>query len=202
MEDVGAVKNAIDPQQKLISDLNFVNANFASSPVYMRRGGRPVIFFFGIETLATPINWDTVRASVLGNPLFIFRNAGAFTKPQTNGGFAWLATQTTVTPGYMSLGYLDDFYSTALSHPSMRTFGSAFKGFDDSLAAWGNNRTIKQFCGQTWLSSMAEAGKHYSSSNQLENLQIVTWNDYEEVRRWKPESTTAFRSQPRYREDR
>jgi hypothetical protein len=160
--------------------LSFVNSTFASSPAYMRRGGRPVIFFFGIETLPTPIDWDAVRAAVLGNPLFIFRNSGAFTKPQTNGGFAWMATQTTVTAGYMSLGYLDDFYSAALSHPSMQTFGSGFKGFDDSLAAWGNNRMIKQFCGQTWLASMAQAGKHYSSSNQLDNLQLVTWNDYEE----------------------
>lgn len=176
-EDVGAIKNAIDPQQKLISDLNYVNANFASSPAYMRRGGRPVIFFFGIETLPTPINWDTVRASVLGNPLFIFRNSGAFTKPQTNGGFAWLQTQTTVTEGYMSLGYLDNFYETALKFPAAETFGSGFKGFDDSLAAWGQNRKIRQYCGQTWLASLAEAGKYYSSSDQLENLQLVTWND-------------------------
>ncbi|MCI0352398.1 MAG: hypothetical protein L0Z53_23520 [Acidobacteriales bacterium] len=180
MEDVGAIRNATNPQQKLIDDLNFVNTTFAASAAYMRRGGRPVIFFFGIETLATPINWDTVRASVQGNPLFIFRNAGAFTKPQTNGGFAWLAPQTTVTEGYMSLGYLDDFYNTAAQFSAMRTFGSAFKGFDDSLAAWGQNRMIRQFCGQTWLSSMAEAGRHYSSGNQLENLQLVTWNDYEE----------------------
>jgi hypothetical protein len=180
MEDVGAIKNATDPQQKLIDDLNFVNTTFAPSPAYMRRGGRPVIFFFGIETLPTPINWDTVRAGVQGNPLFIFRNSGAFTKPQTNGGFAWLANQTIVTPNYMSLGYLDDFYTQALSHPTMQTFGSGFKGFDDSLASWGSNRMIKQFCGQTWLSSLAEAGKFYSASNQLDHLQIVTWNDYEE----------------------
>jgi PKD repeat protein len=180
MEDVGAVKNATDPQQKLIDDLNYVNATFASSPVYMRRGGRPVIFFFGLETLAIPINWDAVRASIAGNPLFIFRNSGAFTKPQTNGGFAWLANQTTVTPGYMSLPYLDNFYSTALKYPALQTFGSGFKGFDDSLALWGKNRKILQYCGQTWLASMAEAGKYYSSSNQLENLQLVTWNDYEE----------------------
>ena len=179
-EDVGAVKNAADPQQKLIDDLNFVNTTFAPSPAYMRRGGRPVIFFFGIETLSTPVDWNTVRASVQGNPLFIFRNSGGFTSSQSNGGFAWLATQTTVTPNYMSLPYLDNFYSAALSHPSMHAFGSGFKGFDDSLAAWGNNRMIKQFCGQTWLSSLAEAGKQYSSSNQLDNLQLVTWNDYEE----------------------
>ncbi|MCI0352397.1 MAG: PKD domain-containing protein [Acidobacteriales bacterium] len=180
VEDVGAIKYASDPQQKLIDDLNYVNTTYAPSPAYMRRGGRPVIFFFGIETLATLINWDSVRASVLGNPLFIFRNSGGFTKPQTNGGFAWLQTQTALTGGYMSLEYLSNFYSTALRFPALETFGSGFKGFDDSLSAWGKNRKILQYCGQTWLASMAEAGEYYSSSNQLENLQLVTWNDYEE----------------------
>src|SRR5262245_18495465 len=90
MEDVGAVKSTLDPQQKLIDDLNYANSTYASSPAYMRRNGRPVIFFFGLETFPTPINWDAVRAAVAGNPLFIFRNSGSFTKPQTGGGFAWL----------------------------------------------------------------------------------------------------------------
>jgi hypothetical protein len=179
-EDVGSLRTAANPQQKLIADLNHVNSVYASSPAYMRRGGRPVIFFFGLETLATPINWDVVRAGVLGNPLFIFRNSGAFTKPQTNGGFGWMAPQTTVTPNYMSLDYLDNFYTVALAHPTQKTFGSGYKGFDDSLADWGKKRKINHFCGQTWLASMARAGKFYSSGKQLENLQIVTWNDYEE----------------------
>ena len=180
MEDVGAVKFAANPQQKLIDDLNYVNTTYAPSAAYMRRGGRPVIFFFGLETLSTPINWDVVRASVQGNPLFVFRNSGAFTAPQTDGGYAWLVPQTTVTANYMSLGYLDNFYSTALNHLQHRTFGSAFKGFDDSLAAWGHGRKILQFCGQTWLASMARAGRFYNTGRQLENLQLVTWNDYEE----------------------
>jgi hypothetical protein len=35
-------------------------------------------------------------------------------------------------------------------------------------------------CGQTWLKNFAEIAKFYSASNQLDGLQIVTWNDYEE----------------------
>jgi hypothetical protein len=177
-EDGGAIKNATDKTQKLIDDLNYVYSTFESSPAYMRRDGRPVILFFGVE--AYSIDWDRVRAEVLGNPMFIFRNSGGFTKPHTNGGYGWLAPQSPPGPNYMSLGYLDNFYSTALKYSSLESFGSAFKGFDDSLASWGSNRKILQFCGQTWLSSMAEAGKYYDSSKQLESLQIVTWNDYEE----------------------
>jgi hypothetical protein len=39
---------------------------------------------------------------------------------------------------------------------------------------------MSQQCGQTWLKTLAEAGKYYSSSNQMYGIQLVTWNDYEE----------------------
>jgi hypothetical protein len=35
-------------------------------------------------------------------------------------------------------------------------------------------------CGQTWLKTFAEIQGLYSATNQLDALQIVTWNDYEE----------------------
>src|SRR5206468_12463798 len=80
----------------------------------------------------------------------------------------------------MGLGYLDNFYSTGNDHPSLESFGSSYKGFNDSIASWGSNRLLNQQCGQTWLKTMAEAGKYFSTSNQLDSLQLVTWNDYEE----------------------
>src|SRR5262249_6069500 len=60
------------------------------------------------------------------------------------------------------------------------SIGSSYKGFDDSIALWGSHRLTAQQCGQTWLNSMAEAGKYYSSANQMLGIQLVTWNDYEE----------------------
>jgi hypothetical protein len=80
----------------------------------------------------------------------------------------------------MGLSYLDAFYRVALSKSSEVAIGSAYKGFNDSLASWGQHLNINQQCGQTWLASFAEAGNYYSPDTQLENLQVVTWNDYEE----------------------
>jgi hypothetical protein len=82
----------------------------------------------------------------------------------------------------MGLSYLDNFYSKGLTYPAMLTVGSGYAGFNDSLAAWHPNppRILYQQCGQVWLATMAEAGKYFSSSSQLDALQIVTWNDYEE----------------------
>ena len=180
-EDAGALKGAADPTQKAIDDLTYAWSTFMQSPVYMRRNLRPVVFFFGFE--GSGVDMAKLKASVPGNPLFVMRNNGGFTATASDGSFAWLATKTSAYDGYMSLGYLDSFYGTALNNSSKLAFGSGFKGFDDTIAAWTplpTGRHIPQLCGQTWLHSMAEAGLYYSSSKQLENLQIVTWNDYEE----------------------
>jgi hypothetical protein len=181
MEDVGSLKACAatagcNVTQQLISDLAYIYTQFESSPDYMRVNGRPVIAFFGVDVYT--IDWPLVRSSVQGNPLFIFRNNGAFTHPETNGGFSWVGLSS--TPTNMGLGYLDSYYKTALTYPAEYTFGSGYKGFNDTLASWGSNRILDQQCGQTWLATLAEAGKYYSAANQLDAIQLVTWNDYEE----------------------
>jgi PKD repeat protein len=150
--------------------------NYFSSPRYLRWNGRPVVTFFLNTSLA--IDWATVRASAAGNPLFIFRNSGGFTDTDSDGSFAWVGISSTATD--MGLSYVDGFYKAALSHASELGIGSGYKGFNDTLASWGKDRIVDQQCGQTWLATWAEAGKYYSSANQLGNLQIATWNDYEE----------------------
>lgn len=161
-----------DVTQALIDDLNYANTTYWNSPAYQHYNGRPVVYFFGHE--AYPIDWNRVRTSVAGNPMFIFRNAGGFTRAQSSGAFSWIEPTTS------GFSYLDNYYSTARSLPSDFSVGSAYKGFDDSLAVWGSHRLTAQQCGQTWLNSMAEAGKYYSAANQMLGIQMVTWNDYEE----------------------
>ncbi|HUQ50220.1 MAG TPA: PKD domain-containing protein [Terriglobales bacterium] len=183
MEDGGALKKCstivgCDVTQRMIDDLGYAYNTFEQSPAYMRVDGRPVVFFFGVE--AYVIDWDRVRANVPGNPLFVQRNAGAFTKPQMNGGYGWIAPETVSLADPIGLGYIDYFYSKALEASSMMKYGSAYPGFDDRLAAWTQNRQIVQNCGQTWLATMERASKYYSAGNQLPFFQLVTWNDYEE----------------------
>jgi PKD repeat protein len=143
-----------------------------NSPAYLHWNGRPVLYFFGHESLT--IDWNRVRAGVAGNPVFIFRNSGGFTRPQSDGGYSWVEPTVTGTT------YLDGFYTTAQSLINEYVTGSGYKGFDDSIAAWTQHRLMPQQCGQAWLSSIGEAGNYYSASNQLLGIQIVTWNDYEE----------------------
>ena len=183
MYDQGALNGCAatagcDITQAMISDLNYANTTYWSSPAYLKFGGRPVVYFFVESTEA--IDWTRVRNGVASNPVFVFRNSGGFTHAQSGGGFSWVAPETVSATDPMALKYLDNYYKTALGHRTMFSSGSAFKGFNDSLAAWGSNRIINQQCGQTWLKSMAENGKYYSATSQMLGIQIVTWNDYEE----------------------
>jgi len=182
MEDVGALNTCANTtgcnlNSQVISDLTYINNTYAPSPSYMRISGRPVIFFFGLEKYT--LDWNVIRAGVPGNPLFIFRNAGAFTKTQSDGGFGWVSVNKADTSD-IGISYLDYFYSTALKYPLQQTYGTAYKGFNDVLALWTANRIMNQNCGQTWLSTFAEISKYHSVNNELPYLQVATWNDYEE----------------------
>jgi|tagenome__1003787_1003787.scaffolds.fasta_scaffold20971193_4 Bacterial Ig domain len=181
MEDVGALKpcgatSGCDVTGRMIKDLVYAYNTFEESPAYMRVGTRPVVFFFGVDAYA--LDWARVRNGVPGNPIFVFRNNSGFTHSQSGGSFSWEGLSS--DPNNMGLGYLDSFYSTGNKYPSLQSVGSSYKGFDDSIASWGSNRLLNQQCGQTWLKTMAEAGKYFSTSNQLDSMQLVTWNDYEE----------------------
>ncbi len=174
MLDAGSVSG--DPTTSVVASLNYIQANYQTSPAYMRKAGRPVDPFFGVETLA--VNWATVQASVSGNPIYVFENNSGFTQASSDGAFSWVGPFDNVNDWGQS--YLDSFYSSALSHPTEHTFASTKKGFNDTMAAWSLNRVINQNCGSTWLNTFKEIGNYYSQTNQLESLQLVTWNDYEE----------------------
>jgi hypothetical protein len=181
-EDKGALSACAatagcDLTQQLISDLTYAYNTYEISPAYLRLNGRPLVFFFDVET-DYAINWDLVVAAVPGNPLFIFRNSGGFSRAYSAGSYAWIGFPDTASDWGKS--YLDNFYTKSLNYPLLSAFGAAYKGFNDALAAWGKNRYVPQDCGQTWLSTLAEIGRYYSSSRQLPFIQLATWNDYEE----------------------
>jgi hypothetical protein len=174
MLDAGGVSG--DPTTSVVAALNYIQANYQTSSAYMRKGGRPVDPFFGVESLA--VNWATVQASVGGNPIYVFENSSGFTLTPSDGAFAWVGAFD--SPDDWGQSYLASFYSAALSHPTEHTFASTKKGFNDSMASWGLNRVINQNCGSTWMNTFKEINNYYNQTTQLESLQLVTWNDYEE----------------------
>lgn len=172
-----AIQNGCDVTDQLISDLNYIAAQYESSPAYITVDGRPVVYFFDVD--AFYIDWARVLSSITGNPLILIRGTNGFTRGTADGGYSWVGIQH-ADPFDPELDLQDSFFQTAKQTPHRLAIGTAFKGFNDTLAAWGTNRVIDQDCGETWLQSFREIGKFYSSGNQLPGLQIATWNDYEE----------------------
>ncbi|MGE5206016.1 MAG: hypothetical protein ACM3PW_10400 [Chlamydiota bacterium] len=178
MVDKGAIAHAgcgsCSAQQALIDELNYIARTYYSSPAYMRWQSRPMVTNFDLD-LHYSIDWNAVRSAVQGNPAFIFQHAGGFTHAQTSGSYSWV-----ILASDYGMSYLSNFYNASFGHPSADAYGAAYKGFNDSLAAWGSGRVMSQQCGQTWLQTFHKINSMYSSSRQLDALQLVTWNDYEE----------------------
>ena len=178
MIDKGAVQLSpcpgCSPQQSLIYLTNYVLQHYANSPAYATLNGKPIITQFDLD-LHFNFDWQAVEAQTSSNIAWIFENSSGFSHPASSGSWSWV----NISPDF-GFNYLNQFYTTAKSYPHEMAWGAAYKGFNDSLASWGQNRIIDQQCGETWLQTFKLMNGYYSASNQLPILQLVTWNDYEE----------------------
>ena len=179
MIDQGAIEwdscSGCSPEQALISDLQYLEQTYFSSPAYMTQQGRPVVTNFDIDLHYT-VDWSAAAAALSTQPVFLFQNNSGFTHVLSDGSYSWVMPTTTD----YGKSYLTSFYDAGLPFTSEQTVGATYKGFNDSLASWGLGRVMGQQCGQTWLQTFSEIGSLYSSGKQLSDLQLVTWNDYEE----------------------
>ena len=186
-------------QTALITDMDFINTNYASSGVYFTDAGQPVVFSFVTQSvwpILTGADWATIWSTVKAHtdtyvaPFKYIHQFGSFTiSTYDNGRFAWVqpavydpvkqfwwGSNTSSSPVYV-----DNFYAAGIAHPSQLTIGGIWKGFDDNNASWSGNRVIAQQCGQVLLKTAKEIAKYYGGTKpQIPYVQVVTWNDYEE----------------------
>jgi hypothetical protein len=155
--------------------MQYLEQTYFHSSAYMTEGGQPVVTNFDIDLNYT-IDWNALNAALSTHPLFVFQNNSGFSHVLSGGSYSWVMPTTTD----YGAAYLSSFYATGMSFPSELTIGATYKGFNDTLASWGANRIMGQQCGQTWLHTFAELNGLYNAGKQLPNLQLVTWNDYEE----------------------
>jgi len=177
--DHGAIEwescSGCTPQQALINQLQYVEQTYFTSPAYMTVEGRPVITNFDIDLYYT-IDWNAANAALATPPYFLFQNNSGFTHILSQGSYAWVMP----TSANYGMSYLTSFYKTGIPLVAEETVGATYKGFNDTLASWGSNRIMGQQCAQTWLGTFSEINGLYNSAMQLSDLQLVTWNDYEE----------------------
>jgi len=180
MLDQGAIEwyscTGCSPQQALVNDLQYIEHTYFSSPAYMTHDGLPVVTNFNVDLSYPSVDWNAANAALSTHPLFIFQNNNGFTHTLSDGSYSWVMPTTSD----YGMSYLASFYDAGLSLPNEETLGAAYKGFNDTLAAWGSNRIMGQQCGQTWLQTFSKLNSMYNAGKQVPYLQLVTWNDYEE----------------------
>jgi hypothetical protein len=179
MVDQGAIEwdscQGCTPQQALIAQLQYVEQTYFPSPAYMMIEGKPMVTNFNID-FSYSIDWNAAAAALSTQPAFLFQNNNGFTHTLSDGSYSWVMPTTTD----YGMSYLTSFYDTGMTFPSEQTVGATYKGFNDTLASWGSDRIMSQQCGQTWLQTFSEINGLYNAAKPLHDVQLVTWNDYEE----------------------
>src|SRR5580704_5986600 len=162
MIDQGAIKwdscSGCSPQQALVSDLQYLEQTYFPSPAYLTQQGSAVVTNFDIDLHYT-VDWKAVNAALATQPVFLFQNNDGFGHVLSDGSFSWVMPTT----NDYGMSYLKSFYGTGMPLTKEQTVGAAYKGFNDSLAAWGSGRVMGQQCGQTWLQTFSEINSLYNS---------------------------------------
>ncbi|HKU20540.1 MAG TPA: hypothetical protein VJQ50_05960 [Terriglobales bacterium] len=153
---------------------------------YLRYDGRPLIFIFPKNS---GTDWNQVRQAVDSwpepdRPLLITQAYGGRYPDAFDGFYAWVGPgEENWAPDGSHWGgkYLENFYKAMTSkYPDKIAVGAAWPGFDDSKAAWSQNRHISPRCGKTFEDTLRMFRAYYNNSRPLPFLMIDTWNDYEE----------------------
>ena len=79
---MGPSTGAVRPvTAQIVSDLNFLAAHYFTSPAYQTVGGKPVVYFFSVDTWAQTygktIDWTSVQTGAQGGPLPPVLSVGA-----------------------------------------------------------------------------------------------------------------------------
>jgi len=158
----------------VIRDINYIVDTWSSSAAYYKIGTRPVVMTFSLETADPSLDWTKIVPLLHGDPLLVWQGQNGFNRTQYSlGAYKWID------------GTNADFYNAAKTAeagtPRKYAWGSVFKGFDDREASWVKPKVIDQACGQNWLNGWAAAAAPTAFPNgTLDNLHIVTWDDYQE----------------------
>lgn len=172
-------------QQGLIDAINHLADRYFSNPAYEKSNGRPVLLLWDIIGLVgSNVNWNTVKASIRGNPLLIQYQANGFTTPATDGGFAWVSTGADSPSDPAGVSYLKNSIFPAMSsHQNLICISSVWPGFNGTLThsvGWSDGKYIDRRNGQTWLDTWKANADYVNSGKRLDYIIAITWDDHQE----------------------
>lgn len=160
-------KTAIEAAQ---ADMTYAQQNYFTKNEYLKFGNTPVLLTFGPRLFKQGSKWTEIFSVLPVKPKFLpLWNHGAYTGDQDDGEFSWVDFTS-------SLSDLNLFYNRMGQFEIM--IGSAFPRFHDFYeeGGWGDSYGyVDPDEGQTFLNTLNKA-----ADREVDNLQLVTWNDFGE----------------------
>ncbi len=153
-----------------ISDMNYLQSFYFTSPDYIRINNKPLLLNFGPETFHTGAEWTQIFQNLTPKPCFLML---WYTSDQagTNaaGEYAWV---------YQNNSHLTNFYVIRMPNLDV-ALGGAYPGFHDFYAegGWGDGMgwQIDHKNGETFEETL-----NISANANIDYLQLITWNDFGE----------------------
>ncbi len=180
------------------TNMNYLRDNYFNKSNYITYGpnNSPLMMNFGPITFQTPSQWSQILPATGTDPTFLTLNyqsneAGA----NADGEFAWPYQDANTTD---HLSKLRSFYGTQAPRVGVAA-GVAYPGFNDFYAQGGAGSTlfyIPENGGQTLTDTLNLYTQYQNSpiSNNLDMLQLATFNDFGEGTQFEPTVEDGFRS--------
>lgn len=168
-----SLKNAFE--QSIISDkvkegkrvMKYMNDNFFSNTDYIRLNNKPLLLNFGPQALLSDNEWNSVFSDIQAINFLPLAYHGQYFNLSTsvNGSFAWVGETINNT-------FYD--YCSNLEY----CIGGAMPEFKDYYkeGGWGNGYTSYDAMG----GQLFEESLQRAKDNNVDAVQIITWNDYGE----------------------
>jgi hypothetical protein len=157
----------LDPIDIAAQDMSYIEDHYFTHDNYIRIDDWPLLLVFGPEYFHDHEDWSEIMLSFGDQPLFLILNgASSQTAPSSSGEYIWVNNTS-----------LDYWYGTA--HNFDYFMGGAYPGFIDFYeeGGWGSgfDWQIDHNDGATFREGLQKA-----DANNMEYLQLITWNDFGE----------------------
>ncbi|HKM93000.1 MAG TPA: glycoside hydrolase family 71/99-like protein [Prolixibacteraceae bacterium] len=167
--------NAIEAAQ---NDMLYIEENYFENEAYVHVNGAPLLLVFGPETFHKPSEWEKIFEVFKNPPTFVTLNwTSSKTAPSSSGEYIWV-----------DKGALANKYATKNKFDVF--IGGSYPGFYDFYkeGGWGEGYfTIDHNNGKTFQQNLDLA-----KSEQVDYLQLITWNDYGEGTMIEPTQEFEF----------
>lgn len=171
------------------ANLAYLRYNYFNREEYIRTGpeSNPLLCIFGPITFETPADWTDILPSAGEDVNFVtlwYESGDAGSN--ASGEFSWVYQDE-----LDHLGHLTNFYTNQTPEINF-AIGSAYPGFNDFYEEGGAGSgyfSIPHYYGSTFSETLNRADQY---KEQIDMLQLVTWNDFGEGTMIEPTEETGF----------